>query len=148
MTVLSASGPRKHRSENLSEFGALAVKTGAIIYQGSLVNIVESTGRIKAGAAVAGETFVGVAEETKTGNTAGTVVCKFRFWHQEKIAKAAALTKAYTGCTVALADDNTVTTMSGAGTAGVQVRVGELMDLDADGSAWIAIRRYSGKVVP
>ena len=58
------------------------------------------------------------------------------------IDAAAALTKAYIGSNAAVADDNQVTTMSNAGTAGVRVRVGEVVSLEG-GDAWVRLRQYS-----
>lgn len=127
--------------------GNYTVGTGAVIYQGSLVCIKESSGRAQAATAAAGVTFLGVASETKTGNTAGTVKVNFAYGHEERFPKATALTKAYVGCTVAVSNDDLVTTMSAAGTAGVQVRVGELLEIDST-FAWVWVRHNAGKVAP
>lgn len=148
MTALSANTARKRKSLQLAEHDSRAAKTSATVYQGSLVSVVESTGRAKAAAAAAGETFLGVSEHQATGNTSGTTSVRFLYGHAELLAAATALTKSFIGCNVAVSDDNTVTTVAGAGTAGVQVRVGELLDVPSANKAWVWIRHFSQKDAP
>lgn len=147
MTALAANAARLAKYETMARKARFPVQTSATIYEGSLVSIIESSGRATPADNVAGEVFVGVSLEEKTGNTAGTVYVEVMYGHEVAIAAATALTKAYVGCNVAAMDDNLVSTLSAAGTAGVQVRVGELMELDGT-TAWVWIRHYSAKAAP
>lgn len=155
MAALSANASRQTMDDHKKSKMVIAVGTSAVVFEGSLVAINESTGRAVAATAAAARTFLGVCEGKTggqggpaTGNTSGTVSIVVAYGHREKLAKAAALTQAYTGCNVGLSDDNTVTTMSGSGTAATKMYVGELVQLDADGDAWVQIRCYSQKDVP
>ena len=141
--ALSAETPRKQRSLHLAERGNGAVKTGEVIYKGALISVVESTGRLTATAGGTGTAFVGVAQETATGNTAGTVKADYMFGHQELITAKTALTTTYRMCNVALSDDDSVTTLSAAGTAGVRQIAGTAVDFDSDGNAWVWIGHFS-----
>lgn len=143
MTVLTAATARKRRGENLMEYGDGTVATSTTIYQGALVALNESTGRVTNASATAGLSFLGEALTTRTGGQ----TIQFAFGHQSLIAKAAALTKAYTTCNVAVSDNDTVTTLSGAGTAAVRLIVGECMEIEGS-SAWVRIRNYAYKDAP
>lgn len=143
MAALSAPARRKFRA--VPPQGAdlnMQVGTGATLWQGALVNYNTTTGRVVAATKATGRTFAGIALETKTGNTGGTVYCKVRTAGQVLIDAAAALTKAYLGANAAVSDDNQVTTCSNAGTAGVQVRVGRFVEIQS-GDAWVELNNIS-----
>lgn len=148
MTALSAEAQRKTRSLHLAERGNAAVKTGEIVYKGSLISVVESTGRVTCTAKTTGTAFVGVALETKTGNAAGSAKVDYLYGHVELITAKAALTTTYRMCNVALEDDNTVTTLSDAGTAAVRQIVGTAIDFDSSGDAWVWVGHFSQKDAP
>ena len=148
MAALSAETQRKTRSLHLAERGNAAVKTGEIVYKGSLISVVESTGRVTCTAKTTGTAFVGVALETATGNTAGTTKVDYLYGHVELITAKAALTTTYRMCNVALEDDNTVTTLSDAGTAAVRQIAGMAVDFDSAGDAWVWIGHFSQKDAP
>lgn len=143
MAVLTQATARKRRSLHLQEFGSGTVATSTTIYQGALVAYNETTGRITNASAATGLTFKGVAEETKSGGQ----TIKFSFGHQEKLIDAAALTAGYTGCNVAVSDNDTVTTLSDAGTAAVRLVVGEMDEHDGT-DAWVWVRKFAYKDAP
>jgi len=147
MTALADNTSRLQKNMHLAVRESLPVKTSAVVYQGSLVTFVESTGRAKAGAAAAGETFAGVALEKKTGNSGGTVSVAFIYGHWEQLTVTAGLTKAFYGCDVYLKDDDGVDN-TGIGTAGVRVHVGELVSTITSLKGWIHIRKRGSKTIP
>lgn len=154
--ALSANTARRRRNVTQMRRGSITVKTSAVVYNGSLLVQVESTGRGKAAATsgATGETFVGIAEldpwvASVTGNTAGTVTVNYVFNHQEEITARTALTKAYVGCTVFLSDDDRVTTGTAAGTATLQNAVGEFVSQSStSGKAWVWVRKFGSKSAP
>ena len=146
MTALSAEASRKERNIQGKCVGRYPVGTGNTIYKGSLVVYMETTGRALAGTAAVTRSFLGVAEETATGNTGGTVSVDVAWGHEVLIDANAAATAAYVCANVAVADDNQVTTASDAGTAGVQVLVGEAIQIEG-GDIWVALRQYTTKAV-
>lgn len=148
--ALSANEVRKRRNTGGLKKGSAAVATSAVVYQGSHLAFVEATGRVKAGDNAAGLTYVGVCASagTKTGDAAGTVVVEYEFGFEQLEALATAVTKAYTGCNLSLTDDDTLSTLSGAGTAGVRCIVGELREFVAANSGWVAIREFGYKDAP
>lgn len=149
--ALSAATARKRRSLHLAEKGSGAVKTSTTVYQGSLVSVVEATGRIApaaSGASGVGAAVVGVALETKTGDAAGTVTVEYMFGHQELFTARTALTTTYRMCNVAASDDDQVTTLSAAGTAAQRQIAGTAVDFDSSGNAWVWIAHFSSKSAP
>jgi len=147
MAALTDNTVRLRKNMHLAVRETLPVKTSAVVYEGSLVSFVEATGRAKAAAAAAGETFAGVSLEKKTGNAGGTVSVAFIYGHWEQLAAASALTKAFYGCDVYAADDDSVSTTA-VGTAGVRVHVGELVSTIASSKGWIHIRKRGSKTIP
>lgn len=145
--ALSAATARKRRSLHLLEKGYAAVATGSTVYQGSLVSLVESSGRLKATSATAGEAFVGVCAETATGNTAGTVYANYEYGHVELITAKTALTTTYLMCNACGADDDNVTTLS-AISAAKRAVIGQIVEFDSSGNAWVWIGHYSTKSAP
>lgn len=146
MAALTAAEARTLRNVEGLKRGRLAVKTGSVIYQGSLVSMIKSTGRAIASTAATGRAFVGIAKATVTGNTGGSVYVDLYWGCEAKIDKAAALTKAYTFADAFVSDDQTVTTGTGAGSAAIQTasRVGTMTEIDGS-SAWVWIRGFSNK---
>ena len=144
MTALAAAGGRKRRAMHLANSEAYAVGTSSTIYQGSLVVWNKTTKRAVAATVATGRRFLGVAENAAVGGTATAtaVYVKVLYGHEELLDAASALTGAYVGCNAAIADDNQVTTMSGAGTALLRIRVGEVLSIES-GDAWTRIRSFS-----
>lgn len=142
MAALTAEARRSVRNYEARRTGKYAVGTGATVYQGGLVALNLSTGRAVAATAAASRRCLGMAEETKTGNTAGSVSVEVSWGYETLINAATALTTAYTGANCAVSTDNDVTTASAAGTAGVQVLVGEVVQFEG-GGAWVALRNFS-----
>ena len=143
MTAVSA--PTRVKFRAVPAQGAdldLVVGTGATLWRGALVNYSTATGRVVAASAATARTYAGVAMETKTGNTGGTVRCRVRTAGQFLADAAAALTKAYLGSNVCISDSGQVTTASGAGTAAVQVRVGRFVEIQS-GDAWVELNNIS-----
>lgn len=138
--ALSADTARKRKHLPLARHESHAAGTSATIYVGSLVALNTSTGRAVAASAAASRRFLGVSEQQVTGNTGGTVNVKYLYGHAEYMDAATALTKAYIGRCCVVSDDDKVTTASAAGTAGVQVRVGEVLSIPTANKAWVWIR--------
>ena len=145
MAALTAATTRATRNHGAAPVD-LTVGTGATIYAGALVAINTSTGRAVAASAAASRKFAGLAEETKTGDTSGTVRCRVRYDCEALINAATALTKAYIGSNAAVSTDNDATTMSGAGTAGVRVRIGEIVEIES-GDVWVRLRNDASEDV-
>jgi len=142
MAALTAEARRSRRNYEAKSIASYVVGTGAVIYQGGLVALNLTTGRAVAATAAASRRFLGLAEETATGDTSGTVSVEVSWGYETLVNALAALTTAYTGANCAISTDNDVTTASGAGTAGVQVLVGEVVQFEG-GDAWVALRQYS-----
>lgn len=141
--AITAAVARRTRNRQAVKYNHYTVGTGATIVQGALVNFNITTERAVHATAAASRKFLGMATETKTGNTAGTVKVRVEWGMEAEIDPATALTGAYTGSNVAIADNDVVTTMSGAGTAGVRVRVGELVEWVSATSCWVSLREYA-----
>lgn len=141
MAALSSATGRLTRNVANKKFHEYVVGTSATIYAGSLVAVDTSTGRAVAATAAASRKFLGLSEETKTGDTGGTVRCRVVWNCEAKVTGATALTQAYIGSNVAISDDNTVTTMSAISSA-KQVRAGELVSITGT-DAWVSLRNFS-----
>ena len=140
MAALSAAASRLTRNSDGSRIGNLVVTTSDTIYQGSLLCMNLSTGRVQAATAAASLEFVGLALETVTGNTGGTKRCKFITNIEAQVAIiTSALTTADMFQNVAIATDNEVTTGSAAGTAGVRVYCGYPTESASAGVWWIML---------
>lgn len=142
MTALTAAARRRVRNISGQSDHEIAVGTGATIWAGSLVSIVLTTERAVVSTAATGRKFLGLAIETKTGNTGGTVLCKVISNVEVLVNAAAALTGAYIGSNAFVDDDNQVTTGTDAGTALVSIRVGRVTELEG-GDAWCALNQFS-----
>lgn len=143
MAAITAAVPRKTRNRGNVQYADYKVGTGATIVQGALVNYNMTTERAVHATAAASRKFLGLATETKTGNTGGTVLCRVEWNMEAEINPETQLTGAYVGSNVAIEDNNAVTTMSDAGTAGVRVRVGELVEWVSTSSCWVKLRGYA-----
>lgn len=150
--ALSADTSRNRRALHKAVRGSAAIKTSTTIYNGSLVSIVESTGRLTTSTTATGAAFVGVAdfrgtEDALTGNTAGTVSAEYIFGHEELFTAATALTTTYRMCNVVAQDDDTVTTGSSVSSAKRQW-VGMAVDFNSDGDAWVWVGHFGKKDAP
>jgi len=145
MAALSAAVTRATRDDHLKSHVNPVVGTGAVLYAGALVNIDTATGRAVAASAATARKFCGIAEETKTGDTAGTVRCRVAFGHQALINALTALTTAYVGSDCVISTDNDATTNSAISTA-KRVRVGEITEFES-GDVWVRLRCYSSATV-
>lgn len=143
MAALSTGTRRRKRNVGGAgpKFGHFAVKTAAIVYQGGLVNI--TAGRIVAAAAAVNSKCLGVCQETKTGNTGGTVTARVEWDAEWAFDPNTALTKAFTGANCGVSTDNDVTTVTGAGTALVRVRVGQMTQWVSTTECWVHVRNFS-----
>lgn len=137
--ALSEATVRLQRNAGSKKYHDYEVGTGATIYTGSLVCVDTSTGRAVAATDAASRKFLGVAAETKTGDTGGTVRCRVEWNVEAKVTAATALTQAYIGSNVAVSDDDAVTTVSDSSNS---VRVGELVSITGT-NAWVALRNFS-----
>lgn len=145
--ITTASNARDLQDEQNVAEGAYAVKTSVTIPQGALVQIVSSTGRVTNASQVTGRKMCGVAVETKTAGTASaaTVFIKVRTAGTVKLTTSV-VTKAYLGCSLAVKDNNTVTTGSGGGTAAILCYVGRCKAVGTS-VAWVEINKLGQRAV-
>lgn len=148
MTAITAAVTRRTRNLAAKSVGDYPITTAVTVVVGELVNFVVSAtapARVRAATAAASRVFAGIVESTSTdagtGNTAGTVTARVAWGHEVRIACATALTTAYVTCNAAIADNNTATTASAAGTAGVQVIIGEVTEKESVNVAWVHLRK-------
>ncbi|NJK32849.1 MAG: hypothetical protein HC927_10815 [Deltaproteobacteria bacterium] len=136
MSALTADKIRLTRGEQSKVQIEAALVTGQTVYVGSLVSWTTS-GRVRAADNATGQQFAGVVEEivndtngsisTATGNAAGTVRARIAYGHEVELdVRTAARTFTNLGKTVFADSDDDVTDATGAGTAAVRVRVGQL----------------------
>lgn len=138
MTALTANATRKTRNLDGKKIGTYTVATSSTIYQGALV-AVRADGRALPATAANPRRFIGMAEEQATGNAAGTVTIDVSWGYEALYDAAAALTAAFLATNASVSDDNQVTTPADAGTAALQVLVGEVIQLEG-GDAWVYLR--------
>lgn len=150
MTALAANKVRLSRNVHLASRGCETVTTAAVAYQGSLLNQVESTEKVEPASNTAGETFVGVhhPKHGKKVTGDGTKKAEYRFGHEELLTCSSLVSASLIGCDLAVGDDNTVTTVAGAGTTAVQIKVGMMTELVTSTSCYVWIRHFSGKTAP
>lgn len=155
MAALSADKIRDERSISKKTSAAFSVATSSTVYIGSLANF-NTAGRVVAATAAASRRFAGVVEQVindtssalsaATGNTAGTVKVVVSWGHEVLVdVETAARTFANLGKNVFISTDNDVTDTTGAGTAAVRVKVGQLTDFTDrtnKDEAWIALRVF------
>ena len=145
--ALSEDARRKRRNVGNQMVADYTVGTGEVIHYGALVVFDTATKRADKATAATSRKFIGMAEEAATGNTAGTVTVKVS-WNYEAelpvVATQITEVSARVGINAFVSDDDTVTTGTNAGTAGVRVRVGEIVEVDTTNStAWVALRQFS-----
>lgn len=129
-----------------------SIATSATVYVGALANF-NTAGRVVSATAAASRRFAGEVCEilndsgsviaAATGNTAGSVKAKIRYGHQMHLAVlTAARTYTNLGKSVYVGDNASVTDTTGAGTAGVRVVAGQLVELtDSKTKGWVWLRR-------
>lgn len=129
-----------------------SIATSSTVYVGALANFT-TAGRLASATAAASRRFAGEIVEilndsgsnisAATGNTAGSVKAKIRYGHQMHLAVlTAARTYSNLGKSVYVGDNVSVTDATGAGTAGVRVIVGQLVELtDSKAKGWVALRQ-------
>jgi hypothetical protein len=154
--AITADKIRRYRASANKVLETFAIATGQTVFIGSMVNFVGTTGRIRDAAAATGRTFAGVVEKiindsgaaitTGTGNTAGTVKAKIT-WGVAMVLSVATAARTFTSLNknVFVADNDTVTDTTGAGTSAVRVKVGALVEFvdSTKTSAWVELRRYA-----
>lgn len=152
--ALSADALRPYRGTGPMQVETYSIKTSATLYIGSLAAFT-AAGRVQAAAAAAGLRPAGVVTKivnesgsaitTATGNTAGTVKAEIT-WGCEVLVniKTAARTYVNYGKNVFIADDDSVTDTTAAGTAGVRVKIGRLEQFESSAktTGWVALRVY------
>lgn len=142
--ALGPSGPRIE----------YAIATSQQVFLGSGVQVVTSSGRVRAAAAATGRVTGGVVVELNatalaangTGNTGGTAKVVVEYDRPMEFAVATAIrTTTSLGVDVFWLDDDTVAGTA-VGTAGVRVAAGELIGFSAanKSTGYVAVRRYRG----
>ena len=151
MAVITAAVTRRTRNVAAKSTQTIVIGTAASIVVGQLVSTKVSTGRAIDSAATAATRFSGIVESlstntaTCTGNTAGDYSCTVAYGHEARIAVSTLCTKGFVGATVVVKDNNSVTSAASAGTAGVQIHVGELVQMADSGFGWVRLRQYAIK---
>lgn len=150
---MALSADKARRSKGDPFIDVVAIATAQTVYLGSLAAYT-TAGRVRAAAAAASLRPAGVivdiindkgaAISAATGNTAGTIKARIAYGHQVEVAvRTAARTFANLGKNVFIADDDSVTDTTAAGTAGVRVKIGSVASMSADKTtAWVALRVY------
>lgn len=150
--ALSAHKIRKSRGVAIGQL-RVPITTNATIYQGSLAARPNANGRASAATAATVRKILGMVVRldgpngpstgTGVGNTAGTQYAVVEYGNEWSITVATAIrTNAALGLNVFVGSDDQVKGTA-AGTAGVRVVVGELVDWDASdkSTGWVAVRR-------
>jgi hypothetical protein len=151
--ALSADKTRASRGILNKRVETFSIKTSQTLYIGSLAAFT-TLGRVQAAAAATGLRPAGVVEaiinesganiSAATGNAGGTVKAQIAWGHEVYVdIKTAARTFVNLNKNVFISDDDAVTDTTGAGTAGVRVKIGSLTELNSAKSAgWLAVRIY------
>ncbi len=155
MTAVTADQIARTRDDNLKMVDTLAIVTAGTIYVGTIVNVNKASNRLEDADNEADRVFAGVVEEiyndsgvaisAATGNTGGTVKARYAYGHTMLLNVAtAARTYDNINKNVFVLDNVTVTDTTGAGTAGVRVKIGYLVEFEASNlsTAWVALRRF------
>lgn len=141
MTALSAAARRATRQRHLVSRGSYPVGTAAVIYQNGLVALNVTSKRAVAASSVASRRFLGLATETRTGNTGGTVRVEVEYGHEALFAAGTGLTSGMVDSEAWVKDDNTVTYQTGAGTAALRVSVGMITEFASATTCWVWLRQ-------
>jgi len=151
---MAITADKLRKRKNLSQMctDLVAVKTAATVYIGALVAFQTATGRVAAAANTAGFMFAGEVIDWEnssgsvvsaiTGNTGGTVKVLVGWGHQALVTLATSLrTTSKIGKLVYCKDNDTVTDDTGAGTAGVQIQVGNIASRVGSTEGYVTLRR-------
>lgn len=141
MTALAAGALRAVRNLDGKKQEHYTVGTAATLYQGALVCVDVSTGRAVAASTIASRRFLGMAEETKTGVSGGSVKCLVSWGYEALYNAVATLSNTHIGSNCVVSTDNDVTNLASISTA-KQIRVGEVISFQS-GDAWVALRNYT-----
>lgn len=148
MAALTQDKIRQRRGNG--QVDEYTIATGQTVYIGSLVTRATTSERVRTAAAGTNRFVVGIAEEfvgpsaNGVGNTAGTEKVRVRYLDEHLMTIATAIrTTTSLSKNVFVGDDDTVAG-TGVGTAGVRVKVGELVRFEASNKStgWVAVRRF------
>lgn len=146
MAALSAdSTTRRARADHLKIVEHWALGTSAAAYVGSLMMVNQTTQRaiVAAVGAITNRRFLGVAETSGTGNTAGTVYCRIAYNHQVLVNMNTTHLGIHLGGPVCVKTDNDVAMPTNAGTTGNRTYVGHIAQFgegDQAGDVWVWLR--------
>lgn len=126
------------------------ITTAAQLYIGCLVNTVSSTGRVTNATAATSRRFAGrvvsFPDGSGLGNTAGTTRARVA-WGDVALLSVLTAARTFTnlGKNVFVADNQSVTDTTAAGTAAVRVKVGQLIKFEASdkSTGWVWLRNLS-----
>lgn len=127
--------------------GRVAAGTGVEIFQGERLAMNTTTGRAVVATAATGRTFLGIAENHVTGNTAGTTYVRFFYGVISKLPVVASQITELSlrvGQNAYMGGADSVTTATDAGSAGVRVSLGQIHEVDTTNSeAWVWLRVHA-----
>lgn len=156
MAAVTADRMSRERDVHLKCQDTKAIATAATIYVGAMVDKILATNRLTNADNVADHRFAGICEKiindsgsvisAGTGNTGGTVKAVYSYGHTVLLnVRTAARTYDNINKNVFCDTNNEVTDTTGAGTAGLRVSVGYIVEFEASNlsTAWVALRRFS-----
>lgn len=137
--MAAATATRNTLTRNISgqKIVSYPVKTSTTVYQGTLVQL--AAGRLASAAAGTNRAFAGLAMETKTGNTGGTVYARVAYGMEAKLVGLTALTKGFMKCLVGVSTNQEVTTYTGAGTALARMSGGTFSEWVSANVVWVDV---------
>lgn len=136
MAAVTAARNTDLRNTSGMRLESYAVKTGTTVYQGTLVQL--QAGRLASAASGTNRVCAGLALETKTGNTGGTVKCIVGWGMEAALTPLTALTVGFQGKNAFISTNHEVTT-TGVGTALVRMRAGRITERVSATKVWVAI---------
>ena len=137
MTVLAANTARKVRNTKRRLMGKYPVKGSTLIYAGALVCVAADGYAVNA-ADTAGLKCVGICKK-KVDNSAGADGAKtveVYYGHEELFTVAAGITVADIHAQACVVDNDSLTD---AAAATNDVEVGDIVEVPASGTAWVAV---------
>lgn len=136
MTALAVGTPRRRRNDGNIKYATYLMTASKVIYEGSLVCIIATTGLAEAAADTSGFRCVGVSTQNVTSASSGSYYVTVAYGHEELFATASTLVGAV-DVSVCVSDDNTVEVI---GTTTNDVKVGPVTQAMSTTSAWIFVR--------
>ena len=144
MTALTADAARRTRNRGNKDTFSAPVATSSTIYVGSHC-VFAANGRVRAlQAATVNVYYAGMSETQVTGNAGGTVYATLSSGY-EVLCNTGSDLAGEVRQNAALQDDDTVTFLSDAGSAGLQIVVGAITERVSATTAWVALHKFTSE---